>query len=140
MSTTSTKRPARASKLATAPFSATAAKLIEQLQAEAYARLLVDLSAKDSVVVLQGFDAKTKCVSIRTTNIDIHDDSGNRVSLYRHLTEPESWQNARHMAGYWHPTRWYGNQTLIDTSGRKWHQDLGALVCDDFGNLVQVAA
>jgi hypothetical protein len=140
MTTTSTKRPPRASKLATVPFSATAAWLIEQILAEARATLLADLSAKDAVVVLHGFDAQTKQISVYSTSINVRDDSGNRVSLHRHLTEPKQWRGHSHMAGYWHPARWYGQQTLVDMAGRKWERDLGAMVCDDFGNLVQVAA
>ncbi len=60
--------------------------------------------------------------------------------MYRHYTEPEGWIGREHMAGYWHPARWYGNQTLVDANGQAWQRSLGVMVCNDFGQLVQVAA
>lgn len=137
---TTTQRPARAKKQTAAPFSASAAKLIEQIRAEAREALLRALSAKDAVIVLHGFDAKTKRIEFYSQNIEIYDATGNSISLRRHFTEPEAWVGHSHMAGYWHPARWYGDQTLLDLNGRKWQCDIGVMVCDDFGNLVQVAA
>lgn len=140
MNTATTRRPPRSKKQTAAPFSASAAKLIEQIQAEARDALLRDLSAKDAVIVLHGFDAKTKRVSVYSQGIEIYDDCGNSISLRRYFTEPEAWVGHSHMAGYWSPARWYGDQTLLDLNGRKWQCDIGVMVCDDFGNLVQVAA
>lgn len=120
--------------------SRTAAKLIEQIQAEARATLLADLSANDTITVLHGFDAETKIVRAGNTRIDINDAKGNTASVRRHHTEPDTWSSAPHMAGYWHPARWYGDQTLVDINGVKWERSLAPMVCNDFGNLVEVAA
>lgn len=137
---TTAQRPAKARKPAATPFSPTAARLIEQIQIEARAQLLTELSAKDTIVVLHGFDAATKCVDARAHRINIHEAKGNSVRLARHYDEPDSWRGKDHMAGYWHPARWYGYQTLVDGSGREWDNDMGVFVCNDFGQLVEVAA
>lgn len=136
--TTTARRPARAHKQAAAPFSPAATKLIAQLQAEARAQLLADLSSKDAITVLHGFDADTRIVRAHGENLDVRDDKGNRVDLYRRYQEPKGWREAAHMEGYWHPARWYGSLTLVDANGTKWERDLGVMVCDDFGNLVEV--
>ena len=138
MSTTTT-RPPRASKQPAAPFSTAAAKLIEQIQAEARAALLAELSAKDSITVLHGFDADTKRISFRDDHLSISDAKGNRVSLYRRREEPESWRNTYELQGYWHPAKWYGRKTLVDGNGTQWTTEFTPMVQDDFGNLVQVA-
>ncbi len=139
-SQTTVTRPSRARKPATAPFSATAARLIEQIQAEAREQLLTDLSAKDAIIVLHGFDAKTKSVRMDGDHINVRDGSGNSVHLHRNYKEPESWRAHDYMQGHWHPSRWYGDQTLVDANGTKWQHSFDPLVCDDFGNLVQVPA
>lgn len=136
---TSTQRSTRTRKPAAAHLSATAAKLIEQIQAEARDKLLTELSAKDAIVVLHGFDADTKTVRVNSHTVAIRDRKGNEITLYRRYLPPESWVNDVHMAGFWHPARWYGNQTMVDASGAEWSRNLGIFVCDDFGNLVQVA-
>lgn len=137
---TTTRRPARAHKPDAAPFSTAAAKLIEQLQAETRAQLLADLSTKDAIIVLHGFDPETRRVQASGNHITVHDAKGNCVELYRNHTEPESWRDSPHMAGYWHPSHWYGQQTMVDASGAAWRRELTPMVCDDFGNLVEVAA
>ncbi len=139
MQTSQTRRPSRAQKPAAAPFSSAAARLIEQIQAEARDQLLTDLSAKDAIVVLHGFDAETRYVRARSDCFRISDSKGNETHLYRHYQEPDVWRNKEHMAGYWHPARWYGNQTMVDGSGAEWSRSLGVHVCDDFGYLVKVA-
>lgn len=139
MQTTAT-RPSRARKQAAAPFSPTAAKLIQQIQAEARDSLLAELSAKDAITVLHGFDAKTKRVCTRNDHLTVRDDKGNRCDIYRHRTEPESWRDKAYMAGHWNPAWWYGSTTLVDTNGHEWSREFEPHVCDDFGNLVQVAA
>lgn len=137
---TTTHRPPRARKQPAAPFSATAAKLIEQIQAEARATLLAELSAKDAITVLHGFDADTKRIYGGNARIDIGDAKGNSVFLYRSHTEPESWRGHASMAGHWHPARWYGSQTLVDINGTQWIREFRPMVCNDFGDLVEVAA
>lgn len=136
---TSIQRSTRTRKPAAAALSATAAKLIEQIQAEARDKLLTELSAENAIVVLHGFDADTKVVDTNTSRIEIYDRKGNSISLYRCYQEPESWRKNENMVGYWSPARWYGNQTMVDGTGAKWMRDLGVHICDDFGNLVQVA-
>lgn len=139
MQTTAT-RPSRARQPAAAQVSPIAAKLIQQIQSEARAALLAELSAKDTIIVLHGFDAETKRVRVSADTLRIRDDKGNACEMYRTRTEPESWRNNIYMQGHWHPARWYGSQTLVDASGNEWRRDLAPHVCDDFGNLVQVAA
>jgi hypothetical protein len=134
-----TRRPSRAQKPVAAPFSATAARLIEQIQADARAQLLADLSAKDAIVVLHGFDAESKRVIDHGYSITIFDGKGNGTNFYRRHTEPESWIGQPHMAGVWHPARWEGSQTLVDANGVEWKRDLPTMVCNDFGTLVEVA-
>lgn len=135
-----TIRPSQARKQAAAPFSTAAAKLIEQIQAEARAQLLAELSAKDTITVLHGFDAETKTIYAGNTRIEITDAKGNAVFIRRHHTEPDVWRDSPHMAGYWHPARWYGDQTFVDINGAQWERKLHPMVCNDFGNLVEVAA
>lgn len=134
-----TQRPAKVRKPTAAPFSATAAKLIKQIQAEARDQLLTDLSAKDSIIVLHGFDRDSKRVRSDGCSIEISDTKGNRIYLLRRHTEPESWRECGYMAGVWHPARWEGSQTLMDGNGVEWKRDLNTMVCDDFGTLVEVA-
>jgi hypothetical protein len=128
----------RSSKQAAAPFSPAAANLIAQVQAEAREQLLNELSAKDTIVVLHGFDAETKRVRVDGSSINIRDAKGNYVGLHRHHGEPASWVGKDYMAGHWHPSRWYGRQTLVDASGTEWVREFNPHVCDDFGNLVEV--
>jgi hypothetical protein len=131
-------RPSVSRKSAAAPFSPAAAKLIAQVQADAREQLLNDLSAKDAIVVLHGFDAETKRVRVNGSSINIRDDKGNYVSLQRLYQEPASWVGKDYMAGYWNPSLWYGHQTLVDASGTQWSHEFNPHVCDDFGNLVEV--
>lgn len=138
MSTT-TRRAPRAHKASNLPFSATAAKLIEQIQAEARTKLLEDLSAKDAIIVLHGFDAETRRVRATGDFISVRDDKGNYVRMHRNHTEPESWRGHAHMAGLWHPARWHGQQTLVDASGAEWERELPTMVCNDFRDLVEVS-
>lgn len=123
----------------TAPFSQAAAKLIAQVQSEAREQLLNELSAKNTITVLHGFDADTKRVRADGEKINIADRIGNEVTMYRCHQEPKEWIGKAHMAGYWHPARWYGRQTLVDAFGNQWRREFKPHVCDDFGNLVEVA-
>lgn len=117
-----------------------ATKLIQQIEAEARAKLLEDLSAKDGITVLHPLDTDTKRIRFDAEGIYIRDDRGAHVHLYRRCEEPESWRDSPNMAGVWHPARWYGFMVLVDASGAKWERSLGNMVCDDFGNLVGVPA
>lgn len=137
---TTTQRPSRARKPAAAPaYSPAAVRLIEQIQAEAREKLLQELSTKDAIIVLHGFDPESRRLGGDGTYISIRDFKGNCLSLYRHHTEPDSWRSYAHMEGHWHPARWYGNQTLVDANGNLWERSFNVHVCDDFGNLVEVA-
>ena len=137
---TSNQRGIRPRKPAAAPYSQAAARLIEQVQAEAREQLLKELSAKDTIIVLQGFDVETKHVMAGSNAITIRDSKGNHLRLYRHHVEPDTWRGEIYMQGHWHPARWYGHQTLVDASGTAWDREISVHVCDDFGNLVPVAA
>lgn len=134
---TAPARPRAPRPKATAPFSPTAQRLIEQIQAEARATLLQELSAKDSVTVLHGLDSRTKRISFWFESINIRDDRGSTVDLYqcRHL--PESWKRGP-LGTEWHPAHWYGSIQLMDGNGVTWSRQLKTMVCDDFGDLVAV--
>ena len=132
------QRPSRARKPAAAPLSPTVARLIQQVQADAREQLLQELSAKDTITVLHGFDADTKRVRVTDSSINVTDEKGNFVTFHRHHVEPDGWRGLDHMAGYWHPTRWYGRQSMVDASGQPWERDFKPHVCDDFGNLVEL--
>lgn len=134
-----TRRTAPRATSAAAPFSPTAAKLIEQIQADARAALLVELSAKDGVIVLHGLEPETRRVSVDGDDIQITDARGSSIELWRRRFEPESWKGCSYMAGVWHPANWDGMRTLVDGAGNKWSSHLPTMVCDDFGNLVEVA-
>lgn len=134
MQTATTQRAVKARKKAAAPFSAAAAKLIEQVQAEAREQLLCELSAKDAVIILQGFDTASRTVRCDGASLRMRDDKGNSLRLYRYHTPPSSWKDSD-----WHPAHWSGYQGLVDASGRTWERYIYAHVCDDFGNLVEVA-
>lgn len=135
------KRSTRPAHSQGAPFSPVAARLIEQIQAEARTALLAELSAKDSITVLHDFEHDTKRVYFQDADhLSVRDSRGNETRLHRNRFEPESWRDAPHMAGYWHPARWLGSLSLVDASGVKWERSLDVMVCDDFGNLVQVEA
>ena len=87
---TATRRAPRAHNASALPFSAAAAKLIEQIQADARAQLLADLSAKDAITVLHGFDQETKRVRTDGDSIEIFDAKGSTVSRYRRRHEPDN--------------------------------------------------
>lgn len=123
----------------TALQSPAAARLIEQIQAEARATLLEELSAKDGVTVLQPLEPETKRIDVEGDDIRIRDGRGGYVRLYRRRFEPESWRDSPAMAGLWHPSHWDGSQILVDGAGIQWERGFGFMVCDDFGNLVEVA-
>lgn len=117
-----------------------AARLIEQIQADARSQVLVDLSANDSITVLHGFDADTKRVRVDGVRIEITDSKGNETIFYRHHIEPDVWRGKDYMAGHWQPYRWYGHRTLTEVNGTEWRTELAPMVCSDFGDLVEVAA
>jgi hypothetical protein len=136
---TTTPRLTKGRKQAAIPFSPTAAKLIGQIQAEARQKLLDDLSAKDAIIVLHGFDASSKYVYASGNVLQVRDDNGNCISMRRRHVIPESWVGDATMEKHWAPFRWSGEEVQMDAAGRKWVRDIGIHVCDDFGNLVQVA-
>lgn len=136
---TSIQRSTRTRKPAAATLSATAAKLIEQIQAEARTKLLEELSAKDGIVVLHSFDPDTKHVRVSGDSLRVTDEKGSRVTMHRRHVIPDSWRDSDTMLALWHPARWTGEEVHIDATGREWVRDIRAHICDDFGNLVQVA-
>lgn len=127
-----TKRSTRQALGQASPFSPVAARLIEQIQAEARAALLEELSAKDAIVVLHPIDAATRRVSHTGQRIEVSDERGAEYySFRRHIPEDNS--NT-------HPAHWLACIRLVDGQGRKWYSHPGPLVCDDFGTLVEVSA
>lgn len=139
MQTATTQRAVKARKKAAAPFSAAAAKLIEQVQAEAREQLLTELSAKDAVIVLHGLDPATKTVRCYGATISLGDAKGNTIRLSRRYQIPDSWLDQPHMEGVFHPAHWSVTKVFVDSSGHEWSSFIDCLVCDDFGNLVEVA-
>lgn len=136
-----TKRSTRQAHSQAAPFSPTAARLIDQIRAEARASLLEELSAKDAIVVLQPVDHESKLVRFHLDgHLTIRDERGTAIYLSQRREEPECWRTAACMAGKWHPSHWHGHQTLIDAAGREWMNSFEDFVIDDFGNLVEVQA
>ena len=122
-----------------APYSATAARLIEQLQAEARAATLDALSAGDDIIVLHALDPATRRVRLDDDgDLTITDDRGAHYTAWRRWEEPEGWRASLHMAGHWHPALWYVNETLVDGQGRPWDRRGTVCVMDDFGFLVEV--
>ena len=144
MQSTSAQRARRAHSQAqpsAAPFSRTAAKLIEQIQADARATLLEELSAKDAIVVLHPVDHESKLVRFHLDgHLTIRDQRGTVIYLSQRREEPECWRNSSCMAGKWHPSHWHGHQILIDAAGREWMNSFEDFVIDDFGTLVEVPA
>lgn len=118
---------------ATAPFSRTAAKLIEQIQADARAALLEELSAKDGITVLHTLDAATRRLVHEGRRYSVNDSRGAEFSAHRdHVRNDTFWAS-------WHPAHWLVSVTLVDGTGADWYRLLGTFVCDDFGNLVEVS-
>lgn len=135
-----TKRSTRPAHSQDTPFSPVAARLIEQIQAEARATLLAELSAKDGVIVLHPVDPETKRVRFDLEgDVTIRDQRGTVINLMRRREQPESWRDSPTMQGKWHPSHWGGHQTLVDAQGRDWLRGFEVMVIDDFGNLVEVA-
>lgn len=133
MSTT-TRRAPRAHKASALPFSATAAKLIEQIQAEARAKLLEDLSAKDDVVLLLEHANKAVEFDDYRSAYYIHTPSNSyAISLYR--GRPDASDKHPHQDGVW-----WGSESRLDSHGVEWSRRMGRYICNDFGDLVEVAA
>jgi len=139
MQTATTQRAVKARTKAPAPFSATAAKLITQIQAEAREQLLAELSAKDAIVVLHGFDAETKRSWFDGNRLHVRDERGNHINMWRRHVMPEHWRNDPWLYKSFSPAHWQGSKMFVDASGKHWETFIGNHVCDDFGNLVQVA-
>jgi hypothetical protein len=136
---TTTRRPARAQKTGTtAKFNAWIDKLVQELQAEERAKLLADMSAKNTAIVLHGIDQGTKCVENSGLFLMVSDAKGNSAYSYRNLEEPESWRGQAHMYGRWNPAYWYGFWEFVDANGAQWNCSIGKMVFDDFGSLVRV--
>lgn len=121
-----------------APLGANALALLAQLEADAEARVLTRLSAKDEVVVLHPMEGAQIQISHcdTTTRIKLSDERGACVRVWRHWQEPQSWRDCSYMAGVWHPAIWQGQVTLMDAEGRRWEHGLPNMVMDDFGSLV----
>jgi hypothetical protein len=127
-----TKRSTRQAHGLATPFSNTAARLIAQIQAEARAALLKELSAKDGVIVLHPLDVATRRVRHTGRTCEVTDGRGTEYYAFRqHLPDANSQR---------HPSHWIASVRLVDGAGRDWNHHIGTLVCDDFGNLVEVSA
>ncbi len=123
-----------------ATVSPAALKLIEQVQAEACAALLEELSAKDGITVLHPMERESGWWSITSggSHLEYRDRAGSRVEYYRRFEEPDQWRNTPHMRGHWHPAYWNVYISRVDTCGTRWDSSPGRHVMDDFGALVCV--
>lgn len=133
-----TKRSTRQAHSQASPFSPVAARLIAQIQAEARAALLAELSAKDSIVVLHPPGQNKRVRFDVDGDLSVTDDRGS-VNCWRRRTEPDGWRNSESMQGHWHPAYWFGNMTIKDANGRLWTHHLNRMVIDDFGTLAEVS-
>lgn len=121
-----------------APVSATVAKLIAQIRAEAEAATLEALSAKDGVTVLQPIDRRKAYFDISDDHIVLRGADGGQVRFYRRHEEPETWRQDASMRGHWHPAYWNVYVSRVDGNGQVWDAHPGRHVMDDFGGLVCV--
>lgn len=113
-------------------------KAIRLIRQEAEAATLEALSAKDGIVVLRDVDRGTLRIHTRGDSMEITDDNGFCLDLYRRRFEPESWRGVGYMRGRWRPGQWAVTETRADGNGRLWSCELGAHIIDDFGTLVPV--
>jgi hypothetical protein len=121
-----------------APVSATVAKLVAQIHAEAEAATLEALSAKDGITVLQPLDCKNADLDVNGDHIVLRGADGGQLRYYRRHEEPEKWRHDAHMRGHWHPAYWNVYITRVDGNGQAWDAHPGRHVMDDFGGLVCV--
>lgn len=126
-----TRKPSR---LTAAPVSPEVAKLMHKLQGQ----IIKEASARDPApgeVVLQAV-GKTSVDFFNvdgTVVIEIQDERGAKVALYR------EYQPSKGERSSIKPGRWWGSEYRIDTAGKKWSHTLGQFVCNDYGDLVEVA-
>lgn len=119
------------------PISATVAKLIAQVQAEAEAATLDALSAKDGILVLQPIERSTARFDDWGDTLVFGDANGAVVRYYQRRELPESWRGGA-LERAWHPSHFAIYITRVDGRGRRWETSLGKHVIDDFGDLVCV--
>lgn len=119
------------------PVSATVAKLLAQVHAEAEAATLEALSAKDGILVLQPLDASTGRLTDHGDTLLFRDAHGAEVRYYQRRHLPDSWRGTN-LERAWHPSHYVIYMTRVDGSGREWEANLGKHVTDDFGDLVEV--
>ena len=134
MSTT-TCHPARAPKSneSTLLFSTAAAALLKQLQADTRSLLLADLSIKDNVVILlEHTNTKIEFDDLHGSYY-LHANSSYAICLYRGRPDATSKYPNRDSV-------WWGHESRTDALGITWDRHIRGLVCNDFGDLVQVAA
>ena len=128
----------RRAKCALVPqVSATVAKLIATIQAEAEAATLEALSAKDGILVLQPIESGSAHFSDYGETLVFRDTHGAAVRYYQRLELPEKWRGSE-LERTWHPSHFRVYVTRVDGEGRQWGASLGIHVTDEFGTLVAV--
>ena len=127
----------RAKRAPVPQVSATVAKLIAQVQAEAQAATLEALSAKDGILVLQPLEHKSARLHFFGDTATFEDLAGAEVHWSRNRHCPKSWIGSA-LADRWHPAHFSVYASRFDGSGRKWNTDLGTFITNDFGDLVEV--
>lgn len=118
-----------------APVSKTVQRLLAQIHAEAEAATLAALSEKDNILVLHDLDRDTVRVRIRGDHINVRDQRGAEVDMWRHRQLPEQWASCPEIH---HPAWWHVYETRIDGSGRAWNGPSRTMVTNDLGTLVDV--
>lgn len=119
----------------TAPVSKTVQRLLAQIHAEAEAATLAALSAKDGILVLHDLDRDTIRVRHSGDYINVKDQRGAEVDMWRHRQLPEQWARCPEIH---HPAWWHVYETRVDGSGRAWAGPSRIMVTNDFGTLVDV--
>lgn len=118
-----------------APVSKTVQRLLAQIHAEAEAATLAALSAKDGILVLHGLDRDTARVRHSGDFINVRDQFGAEIDMWRHRQLPTQWASHPELH---HPAWWHVYETRVDGIGRTWSGPSRTMVTDDFGTLVDV--
>ena len=123
------------SRLTAAPVSPEVAKLLHKLQGQIIEEASTYAPAPGEVVLAALGKVNVDFFSVGSTvAMEITGERGARAVLYRYY-QPR----ADDRSGF-KPGTWWGNEFRCDATGEAWSHTLRPLVCNDFGDLVKVAA
>ncbi len=127
-----TRKPSR---LTAALVSPEVAKLLHKLQGQIIKEASAREPAPGEVVLNAPGKISVSFFSLGNTEVmEISGEHGLRTNLYRDYQAPADTRLA------FQPGTWWGSENRIDAAGNNWSRALGRLVCNDFGDLVKVAA